>query len=105
PPRYASLFETFANVLPFQQVSLDAGVAILRRLVERFGAALELEGRRFRAFPAASAVAQARTSSLRACGLSARKAEALRAIARAIASGALREEAIAALDGDEALRA
>ena len=104
PPRYPSLFEAFANVLPFQQVSLDAGVAIVRRLVERFGEPLEHEGRRFRAFPAASAVAETRPSALRACGLSARKAEALRAIAREIASGALREDAVAALESDEAVR-
>jgi len=38
PPRFADWFETFANVVPFQQqVSLDAGVAIVGRLVERFG--------------------------------------------------------------------
>src|SRR5690606_30084949 len=34
----------------------------------------------------------------------ARKAEALRAIAREIASGALREDAVAALESDEAVR-
>src|SRR5690606_9263762 len=27
PPRFAGLFEAFLNVVPFQQVSLDAGVA------------------------------------------------------------------------------
>ena len=31
PPRFASLFEAFASVVPFQQLSLDAGVAILAR--------------------------------------------------------------------------
>ena len=32
PPRFAEWFETFANVVPFQQVSLDAGVATRRAL-------------------------------------------------------------------------
>jgi DNA-3-methyladenine glycosylase II len=29
PPRFADLFETFAQVIPFQQVSLEAGSAIV----------------------------------------------------------------------------
>ena len=44
PPRFASLFETFANVVPFQQVSLDAGVAIAGRLVRKFGRKVEAGG-------------------------------------------------------------
>src|SRR5205814_5575142 len=71
PPRFVGLFETFASVLPFQQVSLDAGVAIVGRLVERFGKQLEHDGRRFRAFPTSCAVADARLDALRKCGLSA----------------------------------
>jgi DNA-3-methyladenine glycosylase II len=77
PPRFPELFEAFANVIPFQQLSLDAGVIIVGRLVERFGATLEHEGRRFHAFPTAGAVARASLSALRACGLSLRKSESL----------------------------
>ena len=43
PPRFPEIFEAFANVVPFQQLSLDAGVAIVSRLVERFGERLEHE--------------------------------------------------------------
>jgi 3-methyladenine DNA glycosylase/8-oxoguanine DNA glycosylase len=103
PPRFASLFETVANVVPFQQVSLDAGVAIVRRLVERFGASLEHDGRRRFAFPEAHDVARARLPSLRACGLSARKAETLRGLARAIDRGELVEAQLAALSSDDAI--
>ena len=71
PPRFAGWFEAFASVLPFQQLSLDAGLAILGRLVVRFGEPLEHAGRRFHAFPTAPAVAGARLAALRACGLSA----------------------------------
>jgi 3-methyladenine DNA glycosylase/8-oxoguanine DNA glycosylase len=97
PPRFPELFEAFANVVPFQQLSLDAGVIIVGRLVERFGASLEHEGRRFHAFPPAGAVAGAPLRALRACGLSLRKSEALRRIARAIDSGELSEGALANL--------
>lgn len=87
PSRFPTLFEAFANVVPFHQVSLDAGVAVTGRLVERFGGFVEVGGRRFHAFPTARAVAEARLPTLRACSISARKSESLRDIARAIASG------------------
>ena len=57
PPRFAEWFETFVNVVPFQQLSLEAGLAIVGRLVERFGEQLEQSGRRFQAPPTARAVA------------------------------------------------
>jgi len=104
PPRFAGLFETFANVVPFQQLSLAAGFAILGRLVERFGGRLEHDGRRFHAFPEADTVADARLGRLRACGLSARKAEALRDLARVVASGDLREAELSEMPNAEALR-
>jgi len=103
PPRHPDLFETFASVVPFQQLSLDAGVAVLAKLVERFGRSLEHMGVRHHAFPTAEVVAAARLDRLRACGLSARKAEALRALARLIARGELTESAIAALGTSHAL--
>lgn len=104
PPRFAHLFETFANVIPFQQVSLDAGVALVRRLVERFGEPLEHEGRTYYAFPRADAVAHARLDALRRIGLSRHKADALRNAARAIEAGELSEEKLLAMTSDEALR-
>ena len=105
PPRFADWFEAFGNVLPFQQLSLDAGVAIVGRLVERFGASLEQNGRRFHAFPTAEVVAEARLDSLRHCGLSARKAESLRMLAREIESGRLTEEKISGMPTPDALTA
>ena len=104
PPRFAGLFETFANVIPFQQVSLDAGVAIVGRLVERFGEPVEHEGRRFHACPDVRVIAGARLDTLGRCGLSQRKAEALRGAARALASGELTEEALSRMTSAEAHR-
>ncbi len=104
PPRFSELFEAFANVVPFQQVSLDAGVAIVGRLVERLGESLEHEGRRFHASPAARVFAKARPSALRACGLSVQKAETLRRVARAIEAGELTEERLSAMSRAQALR-
>jgi 3-methyladenine DNA glycosylase/8-oxoguanine DNA glycosylase len=104
PPRFAGLFEAFANVLPFQQLSLDAGVAIVGRLVRKFGAHLDHDGRRFHAFPTAEAIAEARPAALRACGLSAPKAHALRNLARVVESRALTEDQLAGMSTNAALR-
>jgi DNA-3-methyladenine glycosylase II len=104
PPRFAGLFEAFANVVPFQQLSLEAGVAIVARLVAKFGEHLEHEGQRLHAFPTAQAIAEARVASLRACGLSTRKAQTLRDLARTVESGAVTEEQLAGMSTDDALR-
>ena len=59
PPCFPTLFETCAAVLPFQQLSLDAGTAIVGRLVERFGSSLTLLDQRWFAFPPPEAIAGA----------------------------------------------
>ncbi|MGD9599982.1 MAG: DNA-3-methyladenine glycosylase [Steroidobacteraceae bacterium] len=96
PPRFADLFEAFASVVPFQQVSLDAGIAVTGRLVERFGAGFgDAAGQR--AFPRAGVIAAARPAALRACGLSAQKARTLQELARLIDRGELRAVDLEAL--------
>jgi DNA-3-methyladenine glycosylase II len=85
-------------------VSLDAGQAIVTRLVERFGDVLEHEGSVFRVFPQADTVAEAPLETIRGCGLSLRKAEALRDIAAAIASGDLSEKKLASMNSVEVIR-
>jgi DNA-3-methyladenine glycosylase II len=104
PPRFAELFETFARVVPFQQLSLDAGEAVVGRLVQRFGAFLEHGGSRFYAFPTPQVIAEARLTALKNCGLSLRKAETLRLVARMIESGKLTEESLSRVSSAEAIR-
>lgn len=104
PPRFPDLFETFANVVPFQQVSLDAGVAIVNRLVERLGSQLQHAGRSFYAFPTAEVVAGARLDTLRKVGLSAQKARVLRDLARSVAAGQLSASELASMPTSDALR-
>jgi 3-methyladenine DNA glycosylase/8-oxoguanine DNA glycosylase len=82
PPCFPTLFETCASVLPFQQFSLDAGMAIVGRLVEQFGPSRILADRAWFAFPSPEAVAEAPVAALRDVGLSQAKAVALQALAR-----------------------
>jgi 3-methyladenine DNA glycosylase/8-oxoguanine DNA glycosylase len=100
PPRFASLFETFAMTIPFQQVSLEAGQSYVNRLVARFGrsrGAVWL-------FPTPEMIADASIDDLRAVGLSVAKAKTLRHVACLILAGALSEAEIERLPTDEALR-
>jgi 3-methyladenine DNA glycosylase/8-oxoguanine DNA glycosylase len=103
PPHYPDLFETFASVIPFQQLSLEAGMAVVAKLVRRFGQALTYEGTGRFAFPTAPVIAEARTAALERCGMSRHKSRALHAVARAIASGTLTAAAIGRLSTCEAL--
>ena len=105
PPRFSNLFESFLNVIPFQQLSLEAGVSIIGRLVQRFGRAVEHSGRQYHASAGARAIAAARPLQLRACGLSRGKAQTLRNIARMIEARELREEEISQMPSRQALHA
>lgn len=104
PPRFPALLETFVNVIAFQQLSLDAGVAIVARLVERFGERLDHDGGHLFVFPDTRVVAAAPLPALRGCGLSARKAATVRDIARAIDARKLDEAQIGGMSTAEAIR-
>lgn len=102
PPRFTGLFEAFASVVPYQQVSIDAGIAVLGRTIERFGEVVVHDGARHFAFPAPAVIARASPRALRACGLSTQKARTLQMLARVIESGALDERELEVLPSAEA---
>ena len=102
PPRFTSLYEAVLGVVPFQQVSLAAGMTIFGRVVERYGAAAEAGRLRLHAAPLPLAIAGARFDDLRALGLSGTKVRALQSAAVAILEERLRDDAIASLPTPEA---
>ncbi len=81
-------FTTLANAIVGQQISVAAAAGIWRRLAEAYPG-----------MPAA-VIAAAQVEELRARGLSARKAEYLKGLAEAFASGALSDELFRDLDDD-----
>lgn len=103
PPRFPTLFETIANVIPFQQVSLAAGDAVVGRLVERFGERLRLGDRVYDAFPRPERIAAVDITALRDVGLSRAKAATLHDVARRILAGELSEARLEALPSAAAL--
>ncbi len=91
PPRYASLWEACVNAIVFQQISLLAASAILRRTVTALGAPLHAGGVELHAFPSAATLLGARDDTLRAAGLSTSKVATLRRVAAALLAGELDE--------------
>ena len=92
PPRYPTLFEACANAILFQQVSLRAAGAIMRRLLLALGTEVEHDGVPLVVFPSVERFLAAKDPILRAAGLSANKLATLRRAGEAIATGALSEE-------------
>ena len=86
PPAFPDLFATCLAVLPYQQLSLDAGTAIMGRLVGQYGPRISHEGEDYFDFPSADLIAGASESDLVGVGLSRAKAVALQRLAgRALA--------------------
>jgi DNA-3-methyladenine glycosylase II len=89
PPRYPTLWEAIVNAVVFQQVSIHAAAAILRRVVERYEPLRTLGAAVLAPFPAPRIIADADPLELRGLGLSVNKVVALRTLARAILDGEL----------------
>jgi len=91
PPRYPTLWEACVNAVVFQQVSLAAAGAILRRVVEALGMQTERAGAVLYAFPTPAAYLAAPAAILGGAGLSVAKIATLRRVGEALGSGALDE--------------
>jgi DNA-3-methyladenine glycosylase II len=89
PTRYATLWEAFVNVIAFQQLSLEAASAIVRRLIVASGPALDRDGLSLHLFPGPEQFLATAEPGLRATGLSNRKIAALQRAGEALASGRL----------------
>lgn len=102
PPRYASLFEACAHAIVFQQISIHAAAAIMRRLVESIGEPVEMGDVRVIAFPTPGQLLRAGDDTLRAAGLSTNKLMHLRSVADAVDSGEITEDELEGLPTAEA---
>lgn len=97
PPRYPSLWETVCNAVVYQQVSIHAAGAILRRTIEHFAAAFETVAGPIFPFPPPHVLRDADPAVLRELGLSVNKVTALKNAAAALGAGTLDEAALEAL--------
>jgi DNA-3-methyladenine glycosylase II len=89
PPRYPTLWEACVNAIVFQQISLHAASAIMRRLILALGRPVDSEGVVVYSFPTAEGFLGADDDVLRAAGVSPGKLSTLRRVAESLAAGAL----------------
>jgi DNA-3-methyladenine glycosylase II len=89
PPRYPTLWEACVNAIVFQQLSLQAAIAIMRRLIVALGKSVKVEAIPvpLYVFPAVESFLRATDDLLRETGLSASKIATLRRVAEALTSG------------------
>ncbi|MHB1225296.1 MAG: DNA-3-methyladenine glycosylase family protein, partial [Gemmatimonadaceae bacterium] len=94
PPRYPTLWEACVNAIVFQQVSLLAATAIMRRLILALSSPVESEGTTLYPFPRVEHFLEADDDVLRAAGLSRGKLATLRRTGEEIVAGALDERGL-----------
>ena len=103
PPRYPDLWTTLVGIVPYQQVSLEAGQAISNRMIADIGPQVEHGGTVYYNYPTAERFLQASDEQTRAWGLSIAKVKTLRSGARAMLDGAIREDELIGLDDEAAI--
>ena len=94
PPRFPTIFECLLNAVACQQLSIEAGLTLLSRLVAATGA--EVGG--LHAFPTPNALLALPHSALRQLGFSNRKAETILGLADRASAGGLELRSFEALD-------
>jgi DNA-3-methyladenine glycosylase II len=94
PPRYPTLWEACAHAIVFQQISIVAAAAIMRRMVTSLSEPVSAGELTLRPFPTPASLLRAQDRTLRDAGLSANKTGHLRAIATELERGDVTEEEI-----------
>jgi DNA-3-methyladenine glycosylase II len=102
PPRYPTLWEACAHAILFQQISIFAAGAIMRRAVEALGEPITAGGVRAIVFPPPQRWLEADQRVLRSAGLSANKVAHVRAVAAAFVGCSVDETELDALPTPEA---
>jgi len=87
PPRYPTFWEAIVNAVVFQQISIHAASAILRRVIEALTPSCTGDGLAF--FPGAERFANAEPELLRARGLSINKVVVLQRLSRLLLDGSI----------------
>jgi len=105
PFNYSTVFEGVVKSIVQQQISLIVSMYMTSRLVERFGDAVKVEKNYFFEFPSPSALANATTNELKACGLSRQKATYIKNFSEKVAKGEFNPEALSNCSSEEIVAA
>ena len=97
PPRYPTVWEASVNAIVYQQISIHAAGAILRRVIEHCAAPVAIGEGQLYAFPGPQSFIDADVEELRGLGLSINKIVSVRAVAHAILAGEIDEAGLSLL--------
>jgi DNA-3-methyladenine glycosylase II len=103
PPRFPTIFEALVNGIACQQLSIEAGLSSLNKLVAAFGQVPPSRLTAGHAFPQPARLARVSLESLRSLGFSYRKSATIIEIASAIERRDFRPDQLSEL-GDHALQ-
>ena len=88
PTRYPTVFEALVNAITCQQISLDAGIAVLNRLAEKYGLGFaDNDGVVLHAFPRPEDLLEVSEEEFKRLGFSYQKARAIKGLAFGTANG------------------
>lgn len=104
PLRVPDLWVALVWALIDQQLSNESGRAIRRRVAERFGPRVDVDGAPYAVLPDPATVLEIPNPELIAAGLSERKAEYMKAIAEEVLAGGVDLDRLARLPADRALQ-
>ena len=102
PPRFPTLFESLANGIIFQQISLEAAISILNKFAQTYGMPVEDAGSIHYVLPEPELISYSDVEDVKKVGLTANKARALIVTARAISEGSLSLHALEEMDNESA---
>jgi DNA-3-methyladenine glycosylase II len=88
-PITPTVFEALVDSIIEQQISLIAAQSMENKLIRKYGEKVKAAGETMYLYPTPERLAAASIADLRTCGLSGRKAEYIKSIARMLASGEL----------------
>lgn len=103
PPRFPSVFEAVVNAVACQQLSLEVGIHLLNRLVNRYGPTASSSRNAPRGFPLPQRLAEADPEALYQLGFSRAKGRAIIELSQRVATGELDLESLADATDDDAL--
>lgn len=103
PPRFPTYFETLANAIACQQLSLTVGIRLLNRLSKAYGPSLQTKEGAFHAFPRPEDLVDVDVEDLRSIGFSYQKAHYLLGLARSLTDQQLNLDEIETLEDKAAI--
>jgi DNA-3-methyladenine glycosylase II len=104
PPRFPTVFESLANAIACQQMSLSLGILLLSRMTESFGVAVAGTAGRAHAFPRPEDMASLEPTAFRKLGFSYNKGRSLIDLARACVDGRANLEELANLNNEASVQ-